>query len=140
MLRFKGVFCTDLVTNTLHRNCMKFAPKRGGRPTPSTPPFLRPWSCQFDIFFAKQTPTLLSWLICLSINLMLIITLLKTNTKTLSPPILSVRRDDAGAESGNGLKRNRRQLQLLREDSCVIKVYAIYAKYADIFEKHIHID
>ena len=36
---------------------------------------------------------------------------------------------------GNGLKRNRRQIQLLREDSCVIKVSAIHAKYANIFEK-----
>ena len=36
---------------------------------------------------------------------------------------------------GNGLQRNRRQLQLLRKDSCVIKDSAFRAKYADIFEK-----
>ena len=36
---------------------------------------------------AKQNPTLLSWPICLSIDLMLIITPLGGNTKTLSRPI-----------------------------------------------------
>ena len=37
--------------------------------------------------FAKQTPTLLLWPICISMYLMLIITPLRTNTKTLSRPI-----------------------------------------------------
>ena len=73
--------------------------------------------------FARQTPTLLSWPICTSMDLMLIITPLETNTRTLSRP-----NTDAPVRlGGNGLERNRRQL--LREDSCVI------AKYADIFEK-----
>ena len=40
-----------------------------------------------------------------------------------------------GPLGGNGLERNRRQLQLLREDPCVIKDSAFHAKYADIFEK-----
>ena len=43
----KGYFCIDLYTNTFYRKCMKFAPKKrgggGGRPTPPTLPFLRPW-------------------------------------------------------------------------------------------------
>ena len=54
----------------------------------------------------KQTPTLLSWLICISINLMLIITPLKPNTRTLSRPI------PTRHLGGNGVKRNRR-LQFL---------------------------
>ena len=83
--------------------------------------------------FAKQSPTLLSWPICISMYLMLIITPLGTNTKTLSRPIS--RPDVPGRLGGNGLERNRRQLQLLCEDSCIIKVSAIRAKYADIFEK-----
>ena len=82
--------------------------------------------------FAKETPTLLSWPICLSIDLMLIITTSKkTNPRTLSRP----NTDAPGRLGGNGLERNRRQLQLLRGDSCVIKVLAIHAKYADVFEK-----
>ena len=74
---------------------------------------------------------MLSWPVCTSIDLMLIITLLKPNTRTLSQP----NTDAPGRLGGNGLKQNRRQLQLLREDSCVIQVSAIHAKYADIFEK-----
>ena len=77
--------------------------------------------------FAKQTPTLLSWPICLSIDFMLIITPLGKNkhynsimTNTDTPDCLWER---------VGTKPPAR-LQLLREDSCVIKVSAIY-----IFEK-----
>ena len=72
----------------------------------------------FRDLFAIQTPTLLSWPICLPIDLMLIITPLETNARTLSRP----NTDEPGRHSGNGLERNRRQLQLLREDSCVIKI------------------
>ena len=80
--------------------------------------------CRFD-------STLLSWPICLPIDLMLIITPLETNARTLSRP-----NTDAPVRlGGNGLERNRRQLQLLREDSCVIKDSAFRAKYADVFEK-----
>ena len=64
-------------------------------------------------------------------DLMLIITPLETNTRTLSRS----NTDEPGRLGGNGLERNHRQLQLLREDSCVIKVSAIHAKYADILEK-----
>ena len=56
--------------------------------------------------FAKQTPTLLSWPIYISINLMLIITPLKPNTRTIRRPIPTCHL------GGNGVKRNR-QLQLL---------------------------
>ena len=48
--------------------------------------------CRFDSIryirdvFARQTPTLLSWPICTSIYLMLCITPLETNTRTLSRP------------------------------------------------------
>ena len=74
--------------------------------------------------FAKQTPTLLSWPICLPMDLMLIITPLEKK------PRLKLYRDQIptalGRLRGNGLKRNR---------SCVIKVSAIRAKYADVFEK-----
>ena len=55
-------------------------------------------------------------------------------TRTLSRPNTDV----PGRLGGNGFKRNRRQLQLLRQDSCVTKVSAIHAKYADIFEKENH--
>ena len=40
----KYFFLTDLCPYTLYRKCIKFAPKKGGRPTPPTPPFLRPCS------------------------------------------------------------------------------------------------
>ena len=85
----------------------------------------------FRDLFTIQTPTLLSWPICRPIDLMLIITPLETNARTLSRP----NTDAPGRLGGNGLERNRRQLQLLREDSCVIKDSAFRAKYADIFEK-----
>ena len=49
---------------------------------------------------------------------MLIITPLKPNTRTLSRP----NTDAPGRLGGNGLEQNRRQLQLLCEDSCIIKV------------------
>ena len=55
----------------------------------------------------------------------------RNNTRTLSRP----NTDAPGRLGGNGLKRNRRQLQLLRKDPCVIKDSAFRAKYADIFEK-----
>ena len=55
----------------------------------------------------------------------------RKNTRTLSRP----NTDAPGRLGGNGLKRNRRQLQLLRKDSCVIKDSAFRAKYADIFKK-----
>ena len=80
----------------------------------------------------KQTPTLLSWPICLSIDLMLIITPLKPKTRTLLRPI------PTRCIRGNGVKRNRRlQLLLLREDRSVnnTPITSLYAKYADIFEK-----
>ena len=57
---------------------------------------------------AIQTRTLLPWPICRSIDLMLIITQLKPNTRTLSRPI------QTRQLGGNGVKRNRRRrLQLL---------------------------
>ena len=52
--------------------------------------------------FAKQTPTLLSWPICTSMDLMLIITPLETNARTL----ITTKYRRLG---GNGLERNRRQ-------------------------------
>ena len=58
--------------------------------------------------FAKQIRTLLPWPICRSIDLMLIITPLKPNTRTLSRPIPTRHIRE------NGVKRNRpRRLQLL---------------------------
>ena len=33
----KGCYCTDLCPNTLYRKCIKFAPKKGGRPPPPLP-------------------------------------------------------------------------------------------------------
>ena len=74
--------------------------------------------------FAKQTPTLLSWPICTSIILMVIITPLKTNTRTLLRPI------SKRHLCGNGVKRNRR-LQL----SLLSLITSLYAKYPDIFGK-----
>ena len=68
--------------------------------------------------FAIQTRALLVWPICRSIDLMLISTPLKPNTRTLSRP----NTDAPGRLGGNWLKRNRRQLQLSHKDSCVIKV------------------
>ena len=56
--------------------------------------------------FPKQTPTLLSWPICISINLMIIITPLTPNTKTISRPI------PTRHLGGNGVRRTRR-VQLL---------------------------
>ena len=82
--------------------------------------------------FRKQTTTLLSWPICTSIDLMLIITSLKQNhynyitTNTKPTP------------RWNGMKRNRRlQLLLLREVQSVNNtiITSLYAKYADIFEE-----
>ena len=44
----KGYFCTDRFTNTLHRKCIKIAPKKGGSDdppdTPPQPPFPTPLS------------------------------------------------------------------------------------------------
>ena len=56
--------------------------------------------------FARQTPTLPSWPICSSMDLMLIITPLEPNARTLSRPI--PRHDAPGSLGGNGLERNRR--------------------------------
>ena len=82
--------------------------------------------------FAKQTPTLLSWPICTSMNLMLIITPLETNARTLITT--KYRRALPPRWERVGTKPPAR-LQLLREDPCVIKDSAFRAKYADIFEK-----
>ena len=81
--------------------------------------------------FAKQTRALLSWPICLSIDLMLIITLLETNTKTLSRPIPTAH----SPPRLEWVETKQPAATTLREDSCVIKVSAIHAKYADILEK-----
>ena len=86
--------------------------------------------------FAKQTPTLLSWRICLSIDLMFIISPLETNTKTL---VYSDQyRQPTRHLGGNGVKGNRwLQLLLLREDRSVnnTPITSHYAKYANVFEK-----
>ena len=82
--------------------------------------------------FAKQTPTLLSWPICTSMDLMLIITPLETNARTLITT--KYRRALPPRWERVGTKPPAR-LQLLREDPCVIKESAFRAKYADIFEK-----
>ena len=82
--------------------------------------------------FAKQTPTLLSWPICTSMDLMLIITPLETNARTLITT--KYRRAGPPRWERVGTKPPAR-LQLLREDPCVIKDSAFRAKYADIFEK-----
>ena len=69
--------------------------------------------------FAKQNPTLLSWPICTSMDLMLIITPLETNARTLITT--KYRRALPPRWERVGTKPPAR-LQLLREDSCVIKV------------------
>ena len=82
--------------------------------------------------FAKQTPTLLSWPICTSMDLMLIIKPLETNARTLITT--KYRRALPPRLERVGTKPPAR-LQLLRKDPCVIKDSAFRAKYADIFEK-----
>ena len=86
----------------------------------------------FRDLFAKQTPTLLSWPTCTSMDLMLIITPLETNARTLITT--KYRRALPPQWERVGTKPPAR-LQLLREDPCVMKDSAFRAKYADIFEK-----
>ena len=76
--------------------------------------------------FAIQTPTLLSWPICLSIDLMLIITPLETNARTLITT--KYRRALPPQWERVGTKPPAR-LQLLRKDPCVMKDSAFRAKY-----------
>ena len=82
--------------------------------------------------FAKQTPTLLSWPICTSMDLMLIITPLETNARTLITTKYRRARPPRWERVGT---KSPARLQLLRKDPCVIKDSAFRAKYADIFEK-----
>ena len=75
---------------------------------------------------------LLSWPICRPIDLMLIITPLETNARTLITT--KYRRALPPRWERVGTKPPAR-LQLLREDPCVSKDSAFRAKYADIFEQ-----
>ena len=75
--------------------------------------------------FANETPTLLSWPICTSMELMLINTPLETNARTLITT--KYRRALPPRWERVGTKPPAR-LQLLRKDPCVIKRFGISRK------------
>ena len=81
---------------------------------------------------AKQNPTLLSWPICLSIDLMHFITPLGGNTKTLSRPIPT----RPSASVGTGWNETAGKTTTFTQGPLRNQRYSAFrAKYADIFEK-----
>ena len=82
--------------------------------------------------FAKQTPTLLSWPTCLSIDLMLSLRRSEQTLKLYRDQIPTAHSPPRWERVG---MKPPARLQLLRKDPCVIKDSAFRAKYADIFEK-----
>ena len=77
---------------------------------------------------ARQTPTLPSWPICTSMDLMLIITPLETNARTLIPtrPAASV---------GTGWNETAGKTTTFTFTRGLLRNQRLSAKYADIFEK-----
>ena len=83
--------------------------------------------------FAIQAPTLLSWPICISMDLMLIITPLETNARTLSRPNTDA--PAPAASVGTGWNETAGKTTTFTRGFLRNQVSAFRAKYADIFEK-----